>query len=300
VDDLLLRDGRVAGIIAGGEEMEAAVVIIAEGVNSLLTEKAGLRAPLAPHQVAVSAKEVIELSEDAVNQRFGLDTGEGLAWLFAGSATSGRVGGGFLYTNTDSVSLGVVCTLSDLDGACGTLPQMLDELKSHVALRTYLAGGRTVEYSGHMVPEAGISMVPRLSQDGVLVVGDAAGLALNLGYQVRGMDLAIESGRLAGEAAIAAHARESYQASTLSAYDKALESSFVLKEMRHYRKFPAFMEGTPRIYNEYPRLVCGILEDMFTVDGSVPEPMKKMVQRHVRELGLLTLARDAIKGVGAL
>ena len=65
-----------------------------------------------------------------------------------------------------------------------------------------IAGGKTVEYSGHVVPEGGLKMMPEIVGDGVLVAGDAAMLCMNLGYTVRGMDLAVASGEIAAKAAI--------------------------------------------------------------------------------------------------
>ena len=112
--DRLLQDetGRVTGVQAGEDELLAECVILADGVNSLLAQSIGLLPKYHAHQYAVGAKEVIGLSKQVINDRFGLSDGEGAAWLFAGSASAGLMGGGFLYTNEDSISLGVVCGLA--------------------------------------------------------------------------------------------------------------------------------------------------------------------------------------------
>ncbi|KAF0670138.1 hypothetical protein L244_14990, partial [Salmonella enterica subsp. enterica serovar Worthington str. BCH-3194] len=107
-------------------------------------------------------------------------------------------------------------------------------------------GGTLLEYSAHMVPEGGIAMMPELVNDGVMIVGDAAGLCLNLGYTVRGMDLAIASAQAAAQTAIDAKARQDFSAASLAGYKRALEKNGVLRDMRHFRKLPGLMEN-PRL-----------------------------------------------------
>ena len=108
VDSCVVEDGKVVGIDAGGEIMYSDVVIIADGVNSLLAQKLGMKKELTPHEVAVGVKEVIKLDEEVINQRFGVRGNEGVAWLSAGDATAGAFGGGLLYTNKDTISIGIV------------------------------------------------------------------------------------------------------------------------------------------------------------------------------------------------
>ncbi|MCX7635089.1 MAG: FAD-dependent oxidoreductase, partial [Syntrophales bacterium] len=72
VQDLLQENGRVAGVVAGGDELRADVVILCDGVLSLLAEKAGLRTPGPPHHYALGVKEVIALDAGVINERFHL------------------------------------------------------------------------------------------------------------------------------------------------------------------------------------------------------------------------------------
>ena len=159
VDKMIVEDGKVVGVEATGEEMYADVVILADGVNSLLAQQLGMKKELEPHQVAVGAKEVIRLGEDVINQRFGLNGNEGLAWLSAGDPTEGSFGGGLLYTNKDTVSVGIVATLSDIGHSDLSVPQMLDRFMAHPSIAPYLEGGTPIEYSGHLVPEEGYGML---------------------------------------------------------------------------------------------------------------------------------------------
>lgn len=301
VDDFVYRDGKIAGVMAGEEEMLANVVVIADGANSLLAEKSGLRKEkITPHQIAVGAKEVIELGEKTIEERFGVKSGEGVSWLFAGSPSDGRIGGGLLYTNKDTVSLGIVVTLSEFEHTDKSVNEMMEAFKSHPAVAPLIEGGKLVEYSGHMVPESGLSMVPSLYGDNVLVAGDAAGLVINVGYTVRGMDLAIESGVCAAQAIIYAKTKEDYSSSSLSKYKQLLDESFVIKDMKQVEKFPYFLEQTPRIFKDYPEMLDDMLADVFVVDGKEPVSMFKKIMKHVKKVGLINIAKDALKGMRSL
>ena len=229
VDDLIVRDGAVCGVVAGDEEMEANVVILADGVNSLLGLKLGYKLANQANQVAVGAKDLIGLSEEIINQRFGLASGEGLAWLFNGCLDACD---GFLYTNKDSISIGVTMMVADVDKTENSVPQMLEDLKSHPMIAPLLEGGRLLEYSAHLIPEGGAEMLPKLYGDGVLVAGDAAALCTNLGFTLRGMDLAVESGLLAARAVIAASENGDFSEQSLSAYQEGLGESFVMNCMK--------------------------------------------------------------------
>ncbi len=264
------ENGAVIGVNVTGEDMLADVVILADGVNSLLAQSIGMKKELEPNQVAVGAKEVIRLGEKVINERFGLTDGEGTAWLSAGDPTEGSFGGGLLYTNKDTVSVGIVATLSDIGHSELSLPQMLDRFKDHPAIAPYLEGGEVIEYSGHLVPEEGLHMIPELYRDGVLVTGDAAGFCVNLGFTVRGMDFAIESGRLAAETVIRAHAVNDFSADTLSYYEKLLKNSFIMEDLNSLKGFPTLLTRR-EIFEGLPAMVDDIASKIFTVDGNSTE-----------------------------
>lgn len=292
--DRLLQDesGRITGVQAGEDELEANVVILADGVNSLLAKSIGMLPEYTPHQYAVSAKEVIELPKKVIEDRFGLTGDEGVAWLFAGSCSDGLMGGGIIYTNEDTVSLGIVCGLAEIEKAGKTVPQMLEDLKNHPSVKPLIEGGKIVEYSGHMVPEGGYAMVPKkLAGDGVMITGDAAGLCINLGFIVRGMDLAVTSGELAGRAVIAAKEKGDFSAAGLASYQTELEKSFVIRDMKQYQDVPHLIEN-PRLFTVYPELVAGIMRDLFRIDGSPVPPVRSMLWKHVKQAGAWNLIKD--------
>ena len=266
VEKLIVEDGKVIGVEATEEKLYADVVILADGVNSLLGQSIGMKKELEPHQVAVGAKEIIKLGEDVINQRFGVRGNEGVAWLSAGDPTAGGFGGGLLYTNKDSVSVGIVATLSDIEHSGLSVNQLLERFKEHPSIAPYIEGGQTIEYSAHLVPEEGLHMVPELYRDGVIMVGDAAGFCINLGFTVRGMDFAIESGRLAAETIIKAHEQGDYSAKSLAYYQKALDNSFIMRDLKQYQGFPALL-GRREIFELIPSLATDIAAKAFTVNG---------------------------------
>ena len=294
VDSLVVEDGRVVGIMAGGEEMRAGVVVAADGVNSFLAREAGLVGELSAHSVGVGVKEVIALPAATIEDRFGVGPGEGAATLMLG-CTAGVHGGAFLYTNTDSVSLGIVASPDQMAASGTTTHRMLQELKAHPVLRPLLRGGSTIEYSAHLVREDGWRGVPkRLTRDGFLVTGEAAGFVLNLGYTVRGMDLALVSGVAAAEAIVAGGDLE-------VAYRAALDRSGLPATMRAADGYSNLM-GIERLYRTYPALALDIAESVFTVDARPPRPIRAQVRTAMRANGvpLRALAHDAFVGMRSI
>lgn len=298
VDNVVQRDGKVVGVEADGDILEAKVVILADGVNSLLAEKLGMAKRVDAANVAVGVKELIELPKSVIEDRFQLQGNEGAACLFAGSPTDGLMGGGFLYTNEDTLSLGLVCGLHHLKDAKKSVPQMLEDFKQHPAVAPLIAGGKMVEYSAHVVPEAGMNMQPELIGDGVLIAGDAAGMCMNLGFTIRGMDLAVAAGEAAAKAVLSAKQNNDFSRNGLVSYRQLLDDG-PMRDMRMYQRLPAFLDN-PRMFTRYPEMVVGVARDLFTVDGSAPVPMRKKILQHAKKVGFINLMKDGIKGVTVL
>lgn len=300
VESLLKSGGRVTGVRAGGDEISADIVLLCDGVNSLLVPQAVGGAPLEPHQVAVGIKEVVELPERVISDRALCSDGEGLAWLFVGDATGGSVGGGFLYTNRDSISIGLVATVADLSESSTPIYQLLEDFKRHPSVAPMIAGGRVVEHSGHLVAEAGYDAMPPLAGDGVLLAGESALMCINAGYTVRGMDFAIAAGQQAGRGAAAALDAGDTSAAGLAGYRTALADSFVLRDLRTLRRFPSFLEATPRMFTEYPALARDAMRSLFLVDGTPMRPLRTNLLPLAKRIGYLNLAKDLARGVRAL
>jgi electron transfer flavoprotein-quinone oxidoreductase len=300
VEALLKDGGRVSGVRAGGDEITADVVLLCDGVNSLLVPQAVGGDRLCPDQVAVGIKQVVALPEKVISDRALSPDGEGMAWLFVGDATGGTVGGGFLYTNRDTISIGLVATVSDLFESDTPIYQLLEDFKQHPSVAPIIAGGTVVEHSGHLVAEAGYDAMPPLTGDGVLLAGESALMCINAGYTVRGMDFAIAAGQQAGRSAAAALAAGDTSAAGLAGYRTALEDSFVLRDLRTLRGFPHFMASTPRLFSQYPTLARDAMRSLFRIDGTPVQPLRKALPPLARRVGYLNLAKDLYRGVKAL
>lgn len=294
VTDPVRENGNVCGVVAGGDELRADAVIACDGVLSLLPEKAGLRAPGRPHDYAVGLKEVIRLDPAVINDRFGVGEGEGSAHLYAGDITKGLFGGGFLYTNRDSVSLGLVVSIEDIakEEAAGDAPALFEAFKARPEIEPLIRGGETMEYGAHVIPEGGYRALSRLFGDGILVAGDSAGLALNLGFTVRGMEYALASGYFAARAVIEAKKAGRYDAATLSAYQKTLEDSFVLKDFQTFKDTPRVLSN-PHLFGHYPELIGNLLRDLYTVPAGPKSPVFTTLRKHLTLGELWTMLMDA-------
>ncbi|MBU4336538.1 MAG: FAD-dependent oxidoreductase [Actinobacteria bacterium] len=299
--EALLKDGdRVTGVRAGEDDITADVVVLCDGVNSLLAPQAVGAARPRPDQVAVGVKQVVALPESVISDRAMCADGDGMAWLFVGDATHGSIGGGFLYTNRDTISVGIVATVSDVMESDTPAHRMLEDFTHHPSVAPLLRGGQVVEHSGHLVAEGGYDAMPPLVGDGVVLAGESALMCVNAGYTVRGMDLALAAGQQAGRSAAIALAAGDTSAAGLAGYRAALEDSFVLQDLRTLRRFPHFMESTPRMFRGYPDLARDVMRALFLVDGTPMRRPAKEIGSVVRRTGYLNLAKDIVKGVRAL
>ncbi|MDM7999827.1 MAG: FAD-dependent oxidoreductase [Dehalococcoidia bacterium] len=293
-DDLILEDDRVAGIVAGGDKIAAKVVIAADGVNSLLADKAGLGVSLEPGNVNQGVKEVIKLPRETIEERFNVTSEGGAAMHFLGFCTRGVHGGGFLYTNQDSLSVGVVVQLKALVNSKLKAVELLDSFKQHPAVRELVKGGTPVEYSAHLVPAGGLRMLPQLYTDGMLVTGDAAALVLATGRALEGLNFALASGVAAAETVKMAKEKGDYSQQTLSHYVKLLSESFVLQDLVRFYGAPQFLEN-PRLYGIYPELACALAEKVFEVDGNPKRTVWQLARDEMRgKVSFWQLIRDAM------
>ena len=284
VDDLI-RDGeKVIGVKAGDEELGADCVVAADGVLSFMAEKAGYRKPFKPEHFAVGFKEVIELDPKTIEDRFRLGEGEGAAQLFAGALTKGMMGGGFLYTNQNSLSLGLVVGLHALNQKEPREEtfKLLDQFKERPEIKNLIKGGNVVEYSAHLITEGGLHVKPKLYGDGMLVVGDAAGLGLNMLVTVRGMEYAMASGVLAGRTIKMAKEKNDFSASSLSHYEKLLNDSFIMKEMTNFRNTLSVLENE-RLFKKYPQAISDLFEKVMWVDENAKQSLYRTVYEGLKQ-----------------
>jgi electron transfer flavoprotein-quinone oxidoreductase len=297
VNDLIKEDGKVIGIRAGDEEIGADCVVAADGVLSFLAEKANLRQPFKPQHFALGFKEVIELPSQTIEDRFRLGEGEGVAQLFVGSLTRGMLGGGFLYTNQGSLSLGIVVGIHSLNvrEPREEVYKLLDEFKERPEIKNLIKGGNVVEYSAHLITEGGIHIKPKLYTDGMLLVGDAAGLGLNMLVTVRGMEYAMASGVFAGRTIKKAKEKNDFSAPSLAYYEQLLNESFIMKEMNSFKSSLSILENE-RLFSKYPQAISDLFEKVMRIDEHPKEGLYKTIFQGLKEdfLNLQTF-RDWLK-----
>ena len=305
VEDLLYEEdgslGRVAGVRIRGEEepFRAPVVILAEGAVGLVTERARNRLGMRPGGKAqaygLGVKEVWALPANIIEERFGLDPGCGAAIEWIGSPFTGLVGGGFMYTGRETLALGMIVKLDNMVRARVSPQDLMEGFKTNAEIRRYLKGGELLEYGAHLIPEGGPEAVGQLSHNGLLIVGDAAGL-VNASIYHEGSNLAMLSGRLAAEAAIQAHLLGDFSRKSLSLYDRMLRESFVMADLSRLKNIERAHSVFPRLMDQLPSRFTGLLVDLFE-QAAVPKKQirKKAFQRALEGLPKLETLLDLWK-----
>ncbi len=279
VDQLLLDGNRVIGVLTDrqGGEIYADAVILADGVNSLLAKKAGFHPELHPKDVALAVKEIHFMPQELIEQRFNVTGDEGVVIEMVGKITQGMMGTGFLYTNRESITIGVGCMLSDFKQQQITPYALLEQMKAHPSIKPLLQGGEMKEYTAHLIPEGGFNAVPDLYGDGWMIVGDA-GMFVNAVHR-EGSNLAMTTGMHAADTLIElkAEGRE-FSAANLKRYKTRLDESFVMKDLKKYKNMPDVFHTNPQFFNDYPELLSKAARTMLTVDGVD----KKTKEREIR------------------
>ena len=283
-------------------DVTAAVVIACDGVNSFVAKEAGLYGTPNPKDFTLGVKETIALPRQVIDERFGVRDREGVDIEIIG-CTGGVNGGGFIYTNLESISIGVVLKLTKL-AAQKTRPEdIIAAMKRHSAIAPLVEGGELGEYSAHLIPEAGLRMMPEMTGNGVMIAGDAAALCLAAGIWLEGVNFAMGSGRYAGQTAVEAIAAGDVSQRGLGGYARRLSDTFVLRDHRKLRRAPELVLGD-RVQSLYPAMITGIAERMFRVDNPLPKPGMRRIFRDERKRagvslrGLLRDGHDAFRSFG--
>ncbi|HLA50916.1 MAG TPA: FAD-dependent oxidoreductase, partial [Thermodesulfobacteriota bacterium] len=277
VDDFIWKDGKIAGVRARreGGDVFADVIVCAEGANSLLAEKAGLKKKSTDHQMISAAKEVISLPREVIEDRFNLENDDGLTMEFFGDAVKGMIGSGFIYTNKDSLSVGIGCPISVMKENNMRPNDLLDAFKVHPMVRKFLRGGKTEELSAKMIPEPGYKNLPKFIANGLLIVGDSAGL-VNPSLYREGSNMAMASGVIAGEAILEAKEKGDFSEATLNSYVNRLNDSFVMNDLKRYGDAPEKVSAMPQLFKEYPDAILEMAKGYFTVSDMSKEEMQKL------------------------
>lgn len=292
VDELIWDKTKCVGVKTRLDdgELYADVVVLAEGANSLLAESEGLKEITSERKTAIAVKEIIYLPQEVIDERFHLSSDgkipEGVAIEYFDDAVKGMFGNAFIYTNRNSLSVGIGCLLDEVSKKNINPNDILEYFKSHPCVSNLLRDGKTIEYSAHMIPEGGYNSIPNLVYDGLLLVGDCAGL-VNASFFHEGTNLAMASGVHAAEAIIYAKKKNDFTVRTLSLYVEKLKNSFVIKDMKKFKNFPIIGEKCPEILTEYPEVIAELITDYFTVSGKSKQEIEKDIKNKLlKKIGI--------------
>lgn len=302
VDSLLKEGNQYVGVKAGEDELRAKVTVLADGINSFLAQDEGIRPKQPPKYLAVGVKSVIGLPKKVIEDRFRVKNEEGVAYAIVGDCTKSVAGGGFLYTNKDSISIGVVLQLEDMEKKGLTSTEVHDQFLEHPAIAPLIEDGELLEYGCHLTMEDGPAMTEQdISRAGLLIVGDAAGFTVNTGLTIRGMDFAAGSGLAAAKTIKKAIKNNDFSENSMKEYRTELDSNWVGQDMKTYKNAPAFFE-TSRLYGEYGELLADIFYRIFNHDLS---PRKRLISVAIgafkaSKIKLTNLLRDGFVGLKSL
>jgi electron transfer flavoprotein-quinone oxidoreductase len=294
VDALIQNGPHVTGIKAGTDELGADVVVIAEGVRSTLLKQAGLRENYEPKDISLGIKEVIALPEETITERFQCDATTGAAYTLVGH-TGGLEGGGFIYTNRASLSVGVVVKISSLAKSHRAPHEVLEEFKNHPLVARLVRGGEIVEYAAQTVHRGGFHLIPRLYGDGYVVVGSAARLLLNNMFTLRGMDVAVASAAAAAKAILEANSGRGQDPNRFALYMQYFKESSVYRDMETFQHTYPLLEN-PRLFGLYPDLVSEIMEGMFGVSDRPAKKLSGAILHSLRgKASVWTVVKDLLQ-----
>ncbi len=262
------REGNGVVIETNRGELRAPLVIEADGVTAPLSRFLGLRR-MEPKYYMLGVKEVLNIKPEG-------DEGEAVTIV---GLTRGYKGGVFIYTNKDTISFGFTLKVDSLYNSDKPSHQLIEEIREKLNLK-----GEILEYSAHLIPYFGYGNLPKLYDANIMVTGDAAGLLYEDGFVIRGMDMAIGSGMIAGKAAKKIKDLGDYTKTDI--YYQMLKESFVLKDLENAWRSFKVLEADEKIYSSYPDFICSALSNLFSVDSNGRQRPLKVLLSSAKEKGV--------------
>lgn len=230
-------------VLEDGTEIRSNMVVIAEGLNGPLAVKAGLRGKLEPTAASLYAKETLELPAGKIEDRFNLEPGQGALVAAISYPTAGTIGKGVVFTYKDALSILVGAYLDQMVGRKLNPYNLLLRFKSHPFVKKLIDGAKPVEYSAKLMPKCDYARLPKLHGNGVLLAGDAAMMMVGR----HGTDVALLTGKYAGEAAALARFKGDYSEKTLLDYDIKVRSAFFGQDLKTERGSVPFADKKPHM-----------------------------------------------------
>jgi electron transfer flavoprotein-quinone oxidoreductase len=296
----LLFDGdAVVGVRTKDEELHAKLVIDSSGVTSTLVAEAGLRGSLTPRQLYHGIKRVYKLDPGSIEKRFRVKPGNGRAMFFLGGFMHGIGGGAFIYTNKDTLSVGLVVSMDSLIRATterftevGKLLDVLDEFEAHPMVAELLDGAQAVEYSAHNIPKGFKAILKKPYADGFLATGDALGSFVKIGPMIDGMRRAVTSGMMAASTYLSASTSGSFRARNLSRYRDLLTP--IYEDVNRSGR-DSFVSEASFTYHTLPKIIFGsrMMGSTYRFQpGRGPPQLKDSIARVQDGTSLLTYDED--------
>ncbi|WP_254531329.1 FAD-dependent monooxygenase [Natrinema gelatinilyticum] len=236
VNGLLRENGEIVGVTCDElDPIKADLIVGADGVNSELARDAGLMDWEDPDEWFQGVKAVVDMEPDAIDDRFDIGPDEGAAHLFSGDLFEDVRGGGFLYTNEDSLSIGTVFHLDSLVEQEANPHDLLDALLTHPLLAGWFRNDyHELEYAAKLVPDSKKVAHREPYRDRLVLVGDAAGQMQAQGPIIKGMNHAVTAGALAADAFSITRGNNDAEAAGRR-YARMLEDSGTMDKLRPRR-----------------------------------------------------------------
>ncbi|ERI10500.1 NAD(P)-binding protein [Aneurinibacillus aneurinilyticus] len=260
----------------------ADAVILCEGINSFLTKQAGLRTDIPAETVKLYAKQVFRLPRSILEDRFHLEGDEGAIYAFTGYPTAGVIGKAGIWTGKETLALITGGFLDQLAEKRMSPYELLERTKRHPLIRRLLKDAEPIEYAAHMIPKGGFKMIPQLYDHHLLIAGDAATMVSGR----RGTDLAMLSGKMAGETILQAHAKGDFSQKILSNYGWKINQSFFMTDIRKKRgtdKYVAKYQDSDYLIS---RAMNEFGSEFFHVGMGTEQDKMKKIQQELKQIQL--------------
>ncbi|MFD2836183.1 hypothetical protein ACFS3C_04810 [Azotobacter vinelandii] len=173
--------------------------------------------------------------------------------------------------------------------------ELLDRMKTHPSIAPLIAGSEMKEYAAHLIPEGGYNAIPQVYGDGWMIAGDA-GQFVN-GIHREGSNLAMTTGMLAAQTLVELRAADKpFSAANLAEYKKKLDDSFVMKDLKKYRRMPEIFHKNKQFFTTYPDLLSRAAQTLIRVDGVDKKTKEKEIKKSfIASRSLFGLIGDAFK-----
>ena len=274
VEDLLVDDGHIAGVRTDRDEGElySDIVVLADGVNSIIHRNGMNGHGTDFSEYSLGVKEIIRVDRD-VFRCLGINSDrEGLSHEFVG-LDGCMVGGGFLYTNSDTISVGVVVKLRSLIDNGRNIYEVLDKFKNSRSIHHLVSSGRSLEYSAHLIPSTYRTSTTLFSH-GLIVAGDAAGFVLSTGLHFEGVNYAVASGVAAANTVKDCVKRKDYTRRATSRYLRYLRQGNVLQDLKRFRRATTLIKSQG-FHQRIPHIICSSFNDILRTP--VNQPKTKLI-----------------------